>query len=182
MGSRGKLMFDSNQLPWIHLEFGSRTDIKLPSSSAVIRNTEFENYKMRIDATPKSTTYQEKVRSTSTLDLFNRQNSSDLGELSFRVGTILLCIFLPFLSIPLASLETKQGRLLHIFAPLLIFITFNNLLGIFQALVARNQINVYFGLICLPISIFIITSFLFYIKMYILKNPIKMALKKYSLI
>ena len=182
MGSRGKLMFDSNHLPWIHLEFGSRTDIKLPSSSAVIRNTEFENYKMRIDATPKSTTYQEKVRSTSTLDLFNRQNSSDLGELSFRVGTILLCIFLPFLSIPLASLETKQGRLLHIFGPLLIFITFNNLLGIFQALVARNQINVYFGLICLPISIFIITSFLFYIKMYILKNPIKMALKKYSLI
>ncbi len=180
MASSGKLVFDSNQLPWIHLKSGSRTDIKSSLSLRKIRNTEFKNYKMRIDATPKSTTYKERVRSTSTFDLIERQTLSDLGELSFRFGTILLCLFLPFLSIPLASFETKQGRILHIFGAILIFIAFNNLLGIFQALIARNQLNLFFGLICLPSLILMITSFLFYLKMNSLKNFSIIILKKFK--
>lgn len=179
MGSRGKLVFDSNQLPWIHLEFGSRTDIKsFSNSTSKIRSTKFENYKMKIDTTPKSTTYKERVRSTSTWNLFKRQSSSDLGELSFRIGTVLLCLFLPFLSIPLANLNTNQGRLLHIFGAILMFIAFNNLLGIIQALIARQQMNLYFGLFCLPLSILIITLCLFYVKMYLQGNLMKMLFKK----
>ena len=178
IGSRGKLVFDPDKLPWIYLESGSRTDIKLAESPSEIRSTEFNNYQMRIDATPKSTTYRERVRSSSTWNLFQRKSPSDLGELSFRIGTILLCMFLPFLSIPLANFNTRQGRLLHVFGAILIFIAFNNLLGILQALIAREQINFYFGIICLPSVIFIISIFLFYLKMYFRKNLIKIILNK----
>ncbi len=178
IGSRGKLVFDKNKSPWIHLEQGSRTDIKFAQSPSEIRSTEFKNYQMRIDATPKSTTYREKVRSTSTWNLFQRQSSSDLGELSFRIGTILLCTFLPFLSIPFANLNTRQSRLLQVFGAILIFIAFNNLLGIIQALIAREQMNFYFGLICLPFAILTINFLLFYMKMYVGKNPIKILINK----
>ncbi|OUW06437.1 MAG: LPS export ABC transporter permease LptF [Betaproteobacteria bacterium TMED156] len=179
MGTKGKLIYDQKQLPWIQLKLGSRTDIMSLDSSAEVRSTKFENYKMRIDSPPKSTSYRERVRSTSTWVLFERSAPADLGELSFRIGTILLCIFLPFLSIPLSSLENKQGRLIHIFGALLIFIAFNNMLGIIQALVAKKEITFIFGLIILPVSILLITTFLIYIKMYILRNPFALILKKF---
>ena len=178
IGSKGKLVFDTDRSPWIYLERGSRTDIEFAQSPSEIRSTEFKNYQMRIDATPKSTTYREKVRSTSTWNLFQRQTSSDMGELSFRIGTILLCIFLPFMSIPLANLNNRQGRLIQVFGTILIFIAFNNLLGIIQALIAREQMNFYFGLICLPSAIFTLSFFLFYIKMHVRKNPFKNTFKK----
>ena len=47
-----------------------------------------------------------------------------------------------------------------------------------QALIAREQMNFYFGLICLPFAILTINFLLFYMKMYVGKNPIKIFINK----
>ncbi len=180
VGSAGRLFFDNQQFPWIKLKYGSRTDFQSSLPTAEIRSTKFENYKMLIDAPPKSTSYRERVKSTSTWDLIKRKTSADLGEISFRLGTILLCFLLPFLSIPFSTFETKHGRLIHTLAALLAFIAFNNLLGVIQALIVTKEISFLVGILILPFSILLITSILMLIKINAIKNPVDAIIRRWK--
>jgi lipopolysaccharide export LptBFGC system permease protein LptF len=87
---------------------------------------------------------------------------ADQGELLVRIGTVLLCLFLPFIALPLSLRDEKSLKILHVFTAVLIFLAANHFLGIFQALIIKGFISLFFSLFLIPIIIVTLASFLIF--------------------
>ena len=163
VGSDGLIDYKNNT-PWIHLKNGTRTDLIIKDGSKNSRITKFKNYEMKLDMAPKNYSLQKRNKSESSINLLKIGTPIALGELSFRISTILLCCTIPFLAIPLGLKSSKSNRLLHVITAILIFVAANHTLGIIQALITKEKINWILGLSFLPSVIIILTVLLIYIE------------------
>ncbi len=161
LGNKGRLEFIDN-VPWVNLKDGSQIDFHSMQANPRIDVTKFGSYSMRLDNSPKSQAARTRIKSTNSWTLFKRQSPSDLGELSFRLGTILLCLTVPFLAIPFALKSNKNNQLLNVLTAILVFIFANHLLGIIQALISKETISWLSGQILLPILTLTIAFFLIF--------------------
>ena len=161
LGSNGEIQFKKDE-PWVILKNGSRVDITADEDSTNYKLTLFQTYQMLLNTAPKNYTLEKRVKSTNTLKLLQRFSLADQGELLVRIGTVLLCLFLPFIALPLSLRGEKSLKILHIFTAVLIFLVANHFLGIFQALIIKGFINLFFSLFLIPIIIVTLASFLIF--------------------
>ena len=115
---------------------------------------------MLLNFAPKNYTLEKRIKSTNTLKLLQRFSLADQGELLVRIGTVLLCLFLPFIALPLSLSGGKSLKILHVFTAILIFLAANHFLGICQALIIKGYVNLIFSLFLIPIIITALASFL----------------------
>ena len=161
LGSNGEIQFKKDE-PWVILKNGSRVDITSDKDTTNYKLTLFQTYQMLLNTAPKNYTLEKRVKSTNTLKLLQRFSLADQGELLVRIGTVLLCLFLPFIALPLSLRGEKSLKILHVFTAVLIFLAANHFLGIFQALIIKGFINLFFSLFLIPIIIITLASFLIF--------------------
>ncbi len=82
----------------------------------------------------------------STMELWNRWQRHDVAEFQWRISTVLLCIILPIMALPLSKTSARQGRYTKVGLALLIYIIYTNLLNASRVWVERGEIPYAIGL------------------------------------
>ena len=81
-----------------------------------------------------------------------------LSEVMLRVSQPISSLILIFIAIALSYVNPRVGRSLNIISALLIFIIYQNLMGVFQSLIGTGKVPIFFGFWPLHV-IFIIFAF-----------------------
>jgi len=105
----------------------------------------FKEYGVRIkekDVAP----IRYKHYSSPTLELYRSKNIGDKAELQSRISSILLCIVLALIAVPLSRTSPRQGRYAKLAIALLLYITYTNLLNVARAWIIKGDISTQMGL------------------------------------
>lgn len=87
-----------------------------------------------------------KHKSTPTTDLFHSSKTSDTAELQSRISSVILCIVLTLLAVPLSRTSPRQGRYAKLAIALLLYIIYTNLLNVARAWLTKGEISPILGL------------------------------------
>jgi lipopolysaccharide export system permease protein len=79
-------------------------------------------------------------KASSTLQLWRSQDRGDIAELQRRISMPLSALLLSILAVLQSYTTPRDGRYAKLFGAILVYILYNNLLGMSQAWVARGQI------------------------------------------
>ncbi len=112
------------------------------------RTLDFKRYHTRLDpiaADPLS----RGVRQMGTLSLIQNPSAAHLGELVWRIGYPLSALTLALLALPLSQFNPRSGRSFNILFAVLVYATYNNLVGLSESLVAQGSLNPLLSLILL---------------------------------
>ncbi|MDH5446079.1 MAG: LPS export ABC transporter permease LptF [Gammaproteobacteria bacterium] len=82
----------------------------------------------------------------STYELWNTWERHDVAELQWRISTVLLCIILAILALPLSKTSSRQGKYTKVGLALLIYIIYTNLLNASRVWIERGEIPYSIGL------------------------------------
>ena len=109
------------------------------------KTIDFERYAVRIEP------YEAKLqppspKSLTTGALVKQPTPQNLAELHWRLGLPISIIVLGLLAIPLSYVNPRSGRSMNLIVALLIYITYSNLLSIFQAWTAQGRLSPAVGL------------------------------------
>ena len=99
----------------------------------------------------------------TTMELWNRWKRHDVAEFQWRISTILLCIILAILALPLSKTSARQGRYTKLGLALLIYIIYTNLLNASRVWLERGEIPYSIGLWWVHV-IMLLISLSFYIQ------------------
>ncbi len=122
--------------------------------TAEFSTTEFESYAIRVESSeakqaPPST------QSKSSRELLQNNDRVNHAELQWRFAIPISALVLSLLAIPLSALDPRAGRSANFALALIIYIIYNNLLGIMQAWVAQGKVSAIIGL--WPVHLFFLT-------------------------
>jgi lipopolysaccharide export system permease protein len=123
-----------NEDRFLSLKQGQQTVIN--HQSGEVRVIEFENFKYLIDFGGRQFNFDSQSQMKSTLELFQDNNKSNLGELFWRFGLLIAAIVLTFLALQLASVNPRAGRSYSIGVALLCFIGYYNFITVGKRLIA----------------------------------------------
>ena len=87
-----------------------------------------------------------KHKSTSTMTLYQSTNQGDKAELQSRISSVILCIVLTLLAVPLSRTSPRQGRYAKLAIALLLYIIYTNLLNVARAWLTKGDISPIVGL------------------------------------
>jgi lipopolysaccharide export system permease protein len=103
------------------------------------RLMEFERYGIRLE--PKSTTLSdERSRVKPTLELIRDPTDRNQAELLWRIGLPVSAFLVALLAVPLSAMNPRMGRSINLFAALLLYVLYNNLMSVTQAWVAQGRV------------------------------------------
>ena len=110
------------------------------------KTVEFGRYWVRIEPTRivERSTFEPKVLSTSKL--MQDPTPANMAELIWRWSFPISAAVLALLAIPLSFVNPRAGRSFKLILALLIYVIYNNLLGISQAWVAQQKISPLVGM------------------------------------
>ena len=91
----------------------------------------------------------------STLELLASDSSRYKAELYWRISLPISALLLVFLAIPLSVINPRSGRSVNIIMALLLFVIYNNLLGVSQSIVSIGNTKIWYGL--WPVHLFFAT-------------------------
>jgi lipopolysaccharide export system permease protein len=97
-----------------------------------IEDKEVVTSKMRDNAIPTS-------------QLLKLQNNDDISELQWRISLPLIVIVLSLLAIPLSKTSPRQGKYGKVFAGILIYLIYNNLLTVSRVAIEKGELNPWIG-------------------------------------
>lgn len=100
---------------------------------------EFEKYGVLVVPHSQSLTGDKNARSMSTMALLQDRTSFNMGELLWRLSLPLMCLLLMLLAIPLSFVNPRAGRSANLIIALLLFITYSNMISVFQASVVQER-------------------------------------------
>lgn len=106
---------------------------------------EFARYTLKVEAAElkaPTPTYKE----TPTLELLAKPTQWHLSELAWRIGAPISALILVLLAIPLSFVNPRAGRSLNLLIAVLLYMTYNNLLGVSAAWIGQGKINPSLGL------------------------------------
>ncbi len=89
---------------------------------------------------------QRKLAATPTADLWRSDMLIDKAEIQWRMAMPIATILLALLAVPLSRTNPRQGRYGKLFAGILVYVIYSNLLGIGRAWIERGAIPSYLGL------------------------------------
>ncbi|MBM4189971.1 MAG: LPS export ABC transporter permease LptF [Betaproteobacteria bacterium] len=131
---------------FLTLEQGRRYEHR-PGADAY-RTLEFKRYHTRLDPVAADPLSQG-VRQMSTLSLIQDPKAAHLGELVWRIGYPLSALTLALLALPLSQFNPRSGRSFNIMFAILVYATYNNLVGISESMVAQGRLHPLLSLILL---------------------------------
>ena len=161
-GSRFKAENDDN---FIVLKKGRRYESK--PNSAEVSTTEFERYAIRVE-TKEVVRGPDETPAKDTTKLLNSSDNQDKAELQWRFSVPLSALVLVLIAIPLSFVDPRAGRSLNLMFAVLIYMTYNNTLSIFQAWIAQDKISSWVGLWPAHVIFILLAIYLFYRRTYLL--------------
>ena len=90
----------------------------------------------------------------------------NLSELAWRVGLPVSALILAFLALPLSAVNPRTGRFLNVLVAVFLFMTYSNLISIFQAWIAKGGINPMVGMWAVHVGMLLLLSLLLYRRMF----------------
>jgi lipopolysaccharide export system permease protein len=130
------------------LSLGQGNRYEYTSGHDAYRQLAFQRYHTRLDPVTVDPVAQG-IRQTDTLTLLRNPSPAGYGELIWRIGYPLSTLTLALLALPLSQFNPRSGRSLNAVFALLIYATYNNLVGLSESLVAQGQITPLLSLILL---------------------------------
>ena len=106
---------------------------------------EFGRYAVRIEASEIKEA-PPNAKSFSTLYLLQNPSSWNLSELEWRIGLPLSALILAMLAIPLSFVNPRAGRSLNLVIAIVIYMAYNNIMGVATTWVGQGKIGVIIGL------------------------------------
>ena len=131
------------------------------AGSPEFSTTEFEKYAIRVKTVEVK---KQPVRtiSKSSKELLEDKNNANSAELHWRIAIPLSALILTLLAIPLSALDPRAGRSFNFALALIIYIIYNNLLSIMQAMIAKGRIYPGIGLWPVHLLFLSLAIYLFY--------------------
>ena len=133
------------------------------SNSQEFSTTYFKEYGILIEKeVPKIISVGEVYEAKSTLELLASDSSRYKAELYWRLSLPISALILVFLAIPLSVINPRSGRSVNIILALLLFVIYNNLLGVSHSIVSIGNTKILYGLWPVHLSFGSIAIYLFY--------------------
>ncbi len=109
------------------------------------RIVEFERYAVRIEAAEVKEVQLDR-KSFSTLRLLQDPNPGNISELAWRIGAPVSALILALLAIPLSFVNPRSGRSFNLVIAVVLYMVYNNMLGVTSTWIAQGKISVVLGL------------------------------------
>ena len=110
------------------------------------------------------------VEGIPTLQLLLLQNKANqkkyMAELMWRLSLPISAMILILLAISMSFISPRTGRSMNIISALLIFVIYNNLLGVTHSLVATGLVSFWFGFWPVHLTVALIGCYLLYRRSY----------------
>jgi lipopolysaccharide export system permease protein len=124
----------------------------------------FQSYAIRVEPYETKAT-QPSTKIKSTIELTREDSLENFAELQWRVSLPISALLLVLLALPLSFFNPRAGRTMHFLLAILIYLTYENFLGVSQSWIAKGVIHPYVGLWWVHGVIMILAGFLFYRRM-----------------
>ncbi len=95
---------------------------------------------------PTSTAYRGRADMLSTRQLLDDPTPRNLGELHWRVASVIITLLLGMLAVPLAKLRPRQGRYARVGWGVLLYATYANLLIAGRTMLEQQRVPSWVGL------------------------------------
>lgn len=105
----------------------------------------YEKHALRIEEQEIIQSYR-KHRAKPTSALVGSEDSRDIAELQWRISMPLSVILLALLAVPLSRTTPRQGRYAKLFVAIMIYVIYNNMLGIGNNWVEDQKISEWVGM------------------------------------
>jgi lipopolysaccharide export system permease protein len=106
--------------------------------SAEFRIVSFREHSVRMEQPEiRPSQRKQKARPTSSL---NAAAASDVAELQWRISMPLSVLVLALLAVPLSRTNPRQGKYAKLFVAVLVYLLYNNLLGMANSWTARGAV------------------------------------------
>ena len=139
---------------YIVMKEGRRYEGQLKSQE--FSTTYFKEYGVLIEKEArKIISVGEVYEAKSTLELLASDSSRYKAELYWRISLPISALLLVFLAIPLSVINPRSGRSVNIIMALLLFVIYNNLLGVSHSIVSIGNTKIWYGL--WPVHLFFAT-------------------------
>jgi lipopolysaccharide export system permease protein len=121
----------------------------------------FDRYAVRIEQEDAKTFFPSQ-KSLSTRELLESPTRLNLSELAWRVGLPVSALVLAFLALPLSAVNPRTGRFVNVLVAVFLFMTYSNLISIFQAWIAKGDINPMLGMWSVHAGMLVLLGLLLY--------------------
>jgi lipopolysaccharide export system permease protein len=125
------------------------------------RIVEFERYAVRIEAAEVKESQLDR-KSLTTLQLLMDRTPGNVSELAWRIGSPLSALILAVLAIPLSFVNPRSGRSYNLIIAVVIYMVYNNMMGVTTSWLAQSKINVMTGLWGVHVAVILILILMFY--------------------
>jgi lipopolysaccharide export system permease protein len=125
----------------------------------------FDRYAVRIEQ-EETKGFFPSQKSLPTRQLLRDPTRLNLSELAWRVGLPVSALILAFLALPLSAVNPRTGRFLNVLVAVFLFMTYSNLISIFQAWIAKGGINPMVGMWGVHVGMLLLLSLLLYRRMF----------------
>jgi len=105
----------------------------------------YEQHAMRITEQQIVQSYR-KHRARPTASLIGSDDGGDIAELQWRISMPLSAILLALLAVPLSRTTPRQGRYAKLFVAVMIYVIYNNLLGIANSWLEDGKVSAAVGM------------------------------------
>lgn len=105
----------------------------------------YDQHAMRIEEQQIIQSYR-KHRALPTVSLIGSDDSRDIAELQWRISMPLSVILLALLAVPLSRTTPRQGRYAKLFVAIMIYVIYNNLMGISNSWVEDGTLAAIVGM------------------------------------
>ncbi len=140
---RGQLETSVEGLRYLVLEDGYRYELQ--AGSRAMQRTRFQRHGLQLPEAARSAPVERRdTRSVS--ELLASGTSEDMAEFHWRLAMPLGGLVLTILAVPLARISPRQGRYGRLFAGIVVYILYSNLLATGQVWLEREQLPVVMGL------------------------------------
>jgi len=95
-------------------------------------------------------------RSYETFDLLESNEAVDLAELQWRLSMPISAVLLAMLAVPLSRTAPRQGKYAKLFAAIVIYIVYSNVMGIAKTWVERGFVHPWIGMWWVHVLMFVL--------------------------
>jgi lipopolysaccharide export system permease protein len=134
----GRLEADGDKR-YLVLEKGQRNDVDLRSGERNLSS--FDNYRVLVSDRAARAAENRPPRTLPTLDLINRPNPRNLGELAWRLGLLFATANLLLLGIGLAATNPRRASNWNLLFALLAFFVYYNLVNLSQSWIGSERVG-----------------------------------------
>lgn len=121
----------------------------------------FNRYSVRIPA-PVLIEREMTARSMQAVDLLHNPNPSNMGEWVWRLGYPISAFLLCLLAVPLSYTNPRAGRSLNVVFAVLIYLAYNNFVGLSKGWVERALLGPVQGMVLVHGVMLIVLIFMFW--------------------